>query len=208
MSIVPVLLLTHDDSLWNHWCKIDNSSWAPARGKDLNDLERWQDQGRKLVIMDLGLKGLKGIAGLPSLGNKMQTMQIIVATMNTDDTEGKEVISTGASGYVHAYMPTQAINTVLQSVNSGSVWMGPTLLARLLRDLGNKLPIRVRDWSTGLTDREKEVAKRAAMGHSNQAIADALNISERTVRAHMGAVFEKLGVKDRLQLALKVHGIN
>lgn len=207
MSLNPVLLLTHDDSVWSHWSQIDTSVWVPARGKDLNDLQRWRDQGRKLVILDLGLKGLNGLEGLASLSNKMRNMQIIVATMNPDDTEGKDVISAGASGYIHAYMPTAAINTVLQSVNSGSVWMGPTLLARLLRDLGNKLPIRVRDWSKDLTDREKEVAKRAAMGHSNQAIADALSISERTVRAHLSSVFEKLDVKDRLQLALKVHGV-
>lgn len=207
MTISPVLLLTHDDSLWNHWSQIDNNAWMPARGTDLSDLDRWHNQDRKLVIIDLGLKGLNNLEGLALLSNKIQNMKVIVATMNTDDTEGKEVISSGARGYIHAYMPSTAINTVLQSVNSGSVWMGPTLLARLLRDLGNKMPIRLRDWSAGLTDREKEIAKRAAKGHSNQAIAEALGITERTVRAHLTAIFEKLSVSDRLQLALKVHGI-
>lgn len=207
MSIVPVLLLTHDDSLWDHWCKIDNSAWLPTRGTTVKDLHDWQSQGNTLAIVDLGLEGLYGLEGLSLLRYKMQTMQIIVATMGTDDTEGKHVISTGASGYIHAYMPVAAINTVLQTVNSGSVWMGPTLLARLLRDLGNKMPIRITDWSKDLTEREREIAKQAAKGYSNQAIAEALGITERTVRAHLTAIFEKLGVSDRLQLALKVHGI-
>jgi DNA-binding NarL/FixJ family response regulator len=52
------------------------------------------------------------------------------------------------------------------------------------------------------------VARYVALGHSNQSIADSLGITERTVRAHISAIFEKLGVTDRLMLALRVHGID
>src|SRR5690606_19299055 len=119
---------------------------------------------------------------------------------------GKQVLAAGAIGYVHAYSPSQSLDTVLQTVAAGNVWMGPTLLARLLRDINQGMPPNG-NWDQGLTAREKEDAQRAAIGHSNQAIADALDITERTVRAHLSAVFEKLGVNDRLFLALKVHGI-
>jgi DNA-binding NarL/FixJ family response regulator len=63
-------------------------------------------------------------------------------------------------------------------------------------------------WSEGLTQREVEIAVLAANGASNSLIASQCNISERTVKAHLSAVFSKLNITDRLQLALRVHGIS
>ena len=205
MHATAVLLLTHDSALWDHWRGLDAHQWLPARGHTLDDLSRWRQKGRTLVLLDAGLPRLP--AWDDAVWNThLQGLQVVVGTMRTSDAEGKQILAAGASGYVHAYSPVKALNTVLESVSAGSVWLGPTLLARLLRDIDKRLP-RQGDWAVGLTVREKEVAERAAIGHSNQAIADALNITERTVRAHLSAVFEKLGVSDRLLLALKVHGI-
>lgn len=205
MQAASVLLITHDDNLWQHWRQLDQSLWLPARGHDLTDLERWRKQDRKLVLLDAGLPKLPAWND-PVWVTHVRDLNVVVGTMRTSDEEGKQVLSSGASGYVHAYSPAKALSTVLETVKSGSVWLGPTLLARLLRDIDKKMP-QQDGWHTGLTIREKEVAQRAAIGHSNQAIADALEITERTVRAHLSAVFEKLGVSDRLLLALKVHGV-
>lgn len=205
MHATAVLLLTHDNALWEHWRGLDDSLWWPARGRTLDDLGRWRAQGRSLVLLDAGLPRLPDWDD-PVWRDYFKDLQVVVATMRTSDAEGKDVLAAGASGYVHAYSPVKALNTMLQTVSAGSVWLGPTLLARLLRDIDQRLP-RQGDWADGLTLREKEVAERAAIGHSNQAIADALSITERTVRAHLSSVFEKLGVSDRLLLALKVHGI-
>ena len=206
MQAVPVLLMTHDDSLWQHWRQLDQASWLPARGKVLQDIVRWREQGRSLVVLDAGMPRLPAWHD-ESWGVHMRDLRVVVASMRPSDEEGKQALAAGASGYIHAYSPTQGLNTILQTVAAGNVWLGPTLLARLLRDIDQHMPRQGR-WDTGLTNREKEVAQRAAIGHSNQSIADALNITERTVRAHLSAVFEKLGVNDRLLLALKVHGIN
>lgn len=205
MHATAVLMLTHDHTLWDHWRSLAADHWLPARGQTLNDLTRWRDQGRKLVLLDAGLPRLPAWSD-PAWGDHLNDLQVVVGTMRTSDVEGKEVLAAGASGYVHAYSPTKALDTVLKTVAAGSVWLGPTLLARLLRDIDGHLP-RQGDWAEGLTAREKEVAERAAIGHSNQAIADTLSITERTVRAHLSAVFEKLQVSDRLLLALRVHGI-
>ncbi len=206
MQAGSVLLMTHDDSLWQHWRQLDQTSWMPARGQGLQDMVRWREQGRSLVVLDAGMPRLPAWSD-PAWPGHFRGLKVIVASMRINDEEGKQVLAAGASGYVHAYSPAQSLNTILQSVAAGNVWLGPTLLARLLRDIDQNMP-RQGNWDTGLTNREKEVAQRAAIGHSNQAIADALEISERTVRAHLSAVFEKLGVNDRLLLALKVHGIN
>lgn len=206
--IAAVLMLTHDHALWNTWQGLSAHQWLPARGQSMEDLTRWRNQGRELVLMDADLPGLPDWAD-PAWQENFRDLRVVVASMRPDDTEGKHIISAGAAGYVHAYSPMQALDTVLTTVQNGSVWMGPTLLARLLRDLDQRLPkAAAEDWAAPLTAREKAVAERAAIGHSNQAIADALGITERTVRAHLSAVFEKLDVSDRLMLALKVHGIH
>lgn len=201
-----VLMVTHDDVLWQHWRRLNLDIWLPARGRSLTDMHRWQEQGRRLVVLDAGMPGLPPWTS-PSWAPLMRDLFVVVASMRPNDEEGKRVLMSGAKGYIHAYMPVSAIETVLKTVQDGGVWMGPTLLARLLRQIDNGLP-RSDSWSEGLTAREKEVAERAAIGHSNQAIADALGITERTVRAHLSAVFQKLDVNDRLLLALRVHGIN
>lgn len=206
MQTGSVLLMTHDDSLWQHWRQLDKAAWLPARAQSLQDLARWRDQGRSLVVLDAGLPRLPAWSDASWAGH-MRDLKVIVASMRTSDEEGKQALAAGASGYIHAYSPAQSLNTILQSVAAGNVWLGPTLLARLLREIDQRMP-QQGNWDAGLTIREKEVAQRAAIGHSNQAIADALSITERTVRAHLSAVFEKLGVNDRLLLALKVHGIN
>lgn len=207
MHALAVLLLTHDAALWQHWRGIDERLWLPARGQTLADLQRWRDGGRTLVLLDADLP--KRPAWTDAAWTKhFRDLLVVVGSMRPNDTEGKAVLAAGARGYVHAYMPATALNTVLQTVQTGSVWMGPTLLARLLRDLDQRLPEpAANDWATILTDREREVAERAAVGHSNRAIADALSITERTVRAHLSSAFGKLDVQDRLSLALKVHGI-
>lgn len=206
MQAVSVLLITHDDFLWQHWRQLTQPDWMPARGKSLQDLARWREQGRSLVMLDAGMPHLPEWND-SAWASHFQDMKVVVATMQPGDEEGKRVLAAGASGYVHAYSPVEALSTVLQTVNAGGIWMGPTLLARLLRQIDQNMP-RQGDWAEGLTQREREVAERAAIGHSNQAIAEALNITERTVRAHLSAVFQKLGVNDRLLLALKVHGIS
>lgn len=62
-------------------------------------------------------------------------------------------------------------------------------------------------WSALLSERELQAAKLVAGGASNKEIADQLAITERTVKAHLSAIFEKLGVRDRLQLSLRINGV-
>ncbi|KXA75564.1 helix-turn-helix transcriptional regulator [Bordetella pseudohinzii] len=93
-------------------------------------------------------------------------------------------------------------------VAEGGIWVGRSLVERLLQQVQERACARA-DWSQGLlTEREETVARHASAGRSNAQIAQLLGITERTVKAHLSAVFEKLGVTDRLQLALLVHGVS
>jgi len=210
MQARPVLMLTHDDLLWAHWKRLPVSAWMPARARSWRELERWGALERKLVVLDAGTPH---IPSLNSEGWRREAgrMDIIVGSLNPNDDEGRAFLAAGAKGYIHAYMQPEALDTVFKVVDNGGVWMGRTLLARLLQQLQRSVAQpepSITDWTDGLTPREIEVAQMAASGRSNQAIADALSITERTVRAHISSVFEKLGVNDRLMLALKVHGVS
>jgi DNA-binding NarL/FixJ family response regulator len=107
------------------------------------------------------------------------------------------------------------LREVATVVVHGGVWTGPELLKRLVamsHEALSVLPLAAaptsaraleaaRDWAN-LSARELQVAQAVAEGRSNKEVADLLSISERTVKAHLGAVFEKLGIRDRLQLVL------
>lgn len=209
MQARPVLMLTHDDLLWQQWKRLPVSGWLPARGRQWEDLTRWRGQQRRLAVVDAGLPGMPA-PGSPEWAAAVGAMDILVAGLRVSDEQGRQFLSSGAKGYVHAYMQPEALDTALKVVANGGVWMGATLLTRLLQQLqkGAAPATDAPDWAQSLTPREKEVAERAARGMANQAIADELGITERTVRAHISAVFEKLGVPDRLMLALVVHGIS
>lgn len=210
MRARPVLMLTHDDLLWAHWKRLPGSTWMPARARNWSELARWGAMDRKLVVLDAGTPNL------PQLDSEEWRQQagrldIVAGSLNPNDEEGRAFLVAGAKGYIHAYTQPEALDTVLKVVDGGGIWMGRTLLARLLQQFERgveKTTTVSAAWTKGLTPREIEVARMVASGRSNQSIADELNITERTVRAHISSVFEKLGVTDRLMLALKVHGIH
>ena len=134
-------------------------------------------------------------------------LRVVVASSRPADDEGTRALSAGVVGYCHAYPPAPALTQVLDVVDNGGTWMGRSLVPRLLKLVDERTP-DARWRSDRLTDRESEVTLRAAHGETNAEIADGLGITERTVKAHLSAVFDKLGVSDRLQLALRVHGIS
>jgi two-component system nitrate/nitrite response regulator NarL len=131
--------------------------------------------------------------------------RIIVLTNVPDQAQAIEILKLGAAGYCHAYMPAEVLREVKAVVEHGGLWLGQELLQRLIMvstTLAGNRPEHIRELTDKLTSREKEVALEAAKGLSNKQIARDLKITERTVKAHLQHIFERLKVKDRLQLAL------
>ena len=139
---------------------------------------------------------------------------VLLSSAPTPD-EGVAALNAGALGYTHAYALPELLREVATVVALGGVWTGPELLKRLVaktHEALSLLPIAAapsseraldaaRAWAN-LSARELQVAQAVAEGRSNKEVADLLSISERTVKAHLGAVFEKLCIRDRLQLVL------
>lgn len=208
MTPEPILMVTHNAALWQRWQQIDRARWLPARGQSLQDLQRWGGQARQFVMLDAALPRLPAWDDA-AWSAHLQGLQVLVLSNRPNDAEGRQALAHGASGYAHAHTPAESLSTILQSIREGSVWLGRSLMQRLLQDIDSRLPsATAQDWAQHLSGREQEVARLAALGDSNPGIAEQLGITERTVRAHLSAIFEKLQVSDRLMLALKVHGIS
>lgn len=210
MQNIFVLLLSADAVLREQWRGIDNVAYKFEQAQTLSQAQQWlAAYSGGLIMVDAALVDLADAQWQQLFANPAAT--VLVGSLNPSDPEGQKMIVAGAKGYFHAYSPVTVLDTMLQQVHAGNIWVGQRLLSRLLSQVSAKLsaaaPTPATAWQQGLTPREIEVAQRAALGHTNALIAKDLGITERTVRAHLSAVFEKLQVADRLMLALKVHGV-
>lgn len=143
--------------------------------------------------------------------NERPRNPVVVLSNVPDSVEGLRAIDKGARGYCHAFAVSELFTDVAQVVSQGGLWVGPELLSRLVaaaRDLLGRsaAPQAPEPDLSMLSSREAEVARAVVAGKSNREVAEQLFISERTVKAHLGAVFEKLGVRDRVQLVLHLSG--
>src|SRR5690606_1173748 len=99
MQAIPVLMITHDDALWQRWRQIDAHGWMPARGHKLDELSRWRARGRQLVVLDAGVPGLPAWqdAAWPETWRELN---VLVTSANARDDEAHQVLAVGASGYL------------------------------------------------------------------------------------------------------------
>jgi len=124
-----------------------------------------------------------------------------------------DALSAGVAGCCNTNAAPEVLKQVALVVSNGGLWVGRSLLQRLVgstsRVLGEKVARPPRDdWSPLLSERETQVARLVAGGASNKEIAEQLAITERTVKAHLTAIFEKLSLRDRLQLSLRINGLS
>lgn len=131
---------------------------------------------------------------------------IVVLSNVPDDDEGLSVLEAGAVGYTNALAVPEVLQQIAAVVENGGLWVGPNLLQRLISAMATNATRVNSNQLDKLSTREKEVAVAVATGASNKEIARQLSISERTVKAHLSAAFERLGVRDRLQLSLLING--
>ena len=146
-------------------------------------------------------------ASLATVRSAAPHVPIVVLSNVPEDDQGMAALAAGASGYCSALTLPEVLRQVAGVVEHGGLWVGPQLMRRLMQGLaarnsGTPEPVLDR-----LSQRERQVAVAVARGATNKEIARVLDITERTVKAHLAAAFEKLGVRDRMQLSLVVNGV-
>ena len=205
------VLLTHDKGLQAHWTRALGKPNLTVTAQ-IVDFSHWMPVRPSILWVDMSIPGFSTWQAEPwPVALKNESVRIVAASSNPNDAQAMAALDAGCAAYVHAYSDAGTLKQVRDVVHAGQVWIGRSLMQRLLHgvsQLANAHAVQHHDWSEGLTPREVEVAKLAAGGASNQAIASQCHISERTVKAHLSAAFSTLNIADRLQLALRVHGIH
>ena len=135
----------------------------------------------------------------------------VVLSYAPDDREALRALDLGARGYVHTLAAPKVLKQVALVVTNQGIWVGQELLAKVLGGSFKTLQQRHQgasfqysEYLELLTERERGVALAVARGATNKEVARQLDITERTVKAHLSAIFKKLAVRDRLQLILKL----
>ena len=132
--------------------------------------------------------------------------RVVAISRTPTDDEAITALDAGAHGYSHALANAAILRSVATTVESGGLWVGQGVMARMIRTLRTSLPDALeRNAPPGfeaLTPRERQVALAVTTGASNKEIAQQLGLAERTVKMHLGAIFQKLNVRDRLHLVL------
>jgi DNA-binding NarL/FixJ family response regulator len=137
---------------------------------------------------------------------------LVVLSDEPDESLVMQALANGAVGCCNTHAAPEVLEQVVSVVANGGLWVGQTLLKLLVGSASRVLAERNRehqrdDWSQLLSEREVQVARLVAAGASNKEVASQLSITERTVKAHLGAIFEKLSLRDRLQLSVRINGV-
>lgn len=152
---------------------------------------------------------MSNLPGWPELVTELRRRgaSLVVLSYLPSSQEALQALDAGARGYVHALSPPQLLRQVELVTSHQGIWVPPELLARVVggtfQALGGEAQLQD-DVLADLTERERTVALAVASGQSNKAVARGLGITERTVKAHLSAVFRKLGIRDRMQLVRRL----
>jgi two-component system, NarL family, nitrate/nitrite response regulator NarL len=168
-----------------------------------------------ILLLDLALPGLGGVEGVPAVQRVSPLTSIILMTSTPNDREGLAALKVGARGYCSHGMDPNLLRKAVMVVVKGEIWVARNVFAPLLEELTSLTERRHKEFPPNLdtrldrlTPREREIAQLIGGGASNKEIAGRLNITEATVKAHLTAIFRKLGLSDRLGLALFVTEYN
>ena len=152
-----------------------------------------------VILMDLVMPGLDGVGAMQALRETLPQARVIVLTSFTEDDRLLPAIQAGAAGYLLKDAQPAELARAVRAAHAGEALLDPAVAAKLVDAVAESSRS---DPSERLTPRERQVLALIAQGRPNKLIARELEISEKTVKAHVGRVLEKLGVTDRTQAAL------
>jgi DNA-binding NarL/FixJ family response regulator len=155
-----------------------------------------------VAVLDIQMPEMTGIEAARQIKTKASAVQILVLTSYDDDPYIFAMLQAGASGYVLKNAPSDELVRAVRAVAKGESALDPAVTAKVMAQLSSGKPAGAQEAVEGLTDRELDVLRLAAKGHTNRAIGQTLNISDRTVQGHLANIFGKLGVNTRTEAVL------
>ena len=180
-----------------------------ADGREVIELVTHLDPD--VLLLDLRMPNLDGLSALQTLQQTNRRTRIIVLTASEDKNEFVQAMKLGCSGIVLKQTAPDLIVKSIRKVHSGEIWLDSHTTAAVMRQFaapgsegsGSSMSAsgKTRERSP-LSTREREIVTLVAQGYKNKEMAEKMFISEQTVKNHLHNIFDKLGVSDRLELAL------
>lgn len=165
-----------------------------AEASDLDGARRYvRGHHPDVLVLDLNMPGGSSLDGIPEIRAECPGTQIVVLTMQNEPAYARHALSAGALGYVLKESAESELVEAIRRAASGDTYLNPRLGARVAAEPPPGLP-------DGLTEREVEVLRMIALGHTNADIAEQLFLSVRTVETHRAHIQQKLGVGTRAEL--------
>lgn len=171
-------------------------------------LELMQEHEPDVLLLDLRMPNLDGLSVLQNLRESGRKTRVIVLTASDDKNEFVQAMKLGCSGIVLKQTATELIVKSIRKVYGGEIWLDSHTTAAVMRQFASPADQMVsaangkgRERSP-LSTREREIVQLVAQGYKNKEMAEKMFISEQTVKNHLHNIFDKLGVSDRLELAL------
>ena len=164
-----------------------------------------------ILLLDLKMPGLDGLGTLQRLQVAKNKTRVIVLTASDDKNEFVQAMKLGTSGIVLKQTATELLIKSIRKVHAGEIWLDSHTTAAVIRQFvaNDEAPAQAQASPTPrererspLSQREREIVALVAQGFKNKEMAEKMFISEQTVKNHLHNIFDKLGVSDRLELAL------
>ena len=156
-----------------------------------------------VVLMDVRMPVMDGIAATLQIRRKLPGCQVLMLTTFDDEEYVVKSLQAGATGYLLKDIPAADLAQAIHLIRAGIYQLSPSVAGKLVGQLGVKSrPAAPPPPEHDLTERELEVLRLIAGGATNREIAEALVVSEGTVKNHVSNILSRLGLRDRIQAAL------
>ena len=162
----------------------------------LDAVKHCQTTQPHVVILDISMPEMNGLAAAKAIRHVLPKTAIVALTRHDDEAFVQELMAAGASGYVLKQSRSTELLNAVRAVAAGGQYLDALLTRRASEDEEAKFNSR----PTTISDREKEVLRMMAVGHSNKGIAADLNISIKTVEVHKANAMRKLGLRGRIDV--------
>jgi DNA-binding NarL/FixJ family response regulator len=164
-----------------------------------------QNSDVDLVLLDLSMPGVQGLSGLLYLRAQYPEVPVMIVSASEDAATIRRAVEIGASGYVPKSLPVDQIRAAVQVVLDGEVWTPPDVT---LNGGGDQETSEIVKRLATLTPQQVRVLMMLAEGLLNKQIAYKLGVSEATIKAHVSAILQKLGVDSRTQAVIAINKID
>ncbi|TCM59900.1 LuxR family two component transcriptional regulator [Acinetobacter calcoaceticus] len=161
-----------------------------------------------LVLLDLNLPGASGFSALVHVRAQYPALPIIVVSAHEQVSIIQRAIAHGALGYIPKSAHPSHIGEAIRQVLDGEIWLPPNLPTNISFDPREADEAALAERIQSLTPQQFRVLMMVAEGLLNKQIAYELDVSEATIKAHVTAIFRKLGVQNRTQAVLAINALN